>query len=102
MWRLCIVQPVAALRRQRVQQNIDAEFGVVFGQEAFVAEVVVPLAAVVFVGVKHAEAAVDFDAFQVVVYQVVAPAVQLEGSGRRAIGELEELRVDDVGLGDFL
>gem|GEM_PF-4282160 len=39
------------LDRKRVRDDVDAEFGVVFGQEAFVSEVVVPFAAVIFVAV---------------------------------------------------
>src|SRR3990167_8157538 len=54
-------------RAQRVHHDVDAEAGVVLGQEALVAPVVVPLAAVVLVAVQHPEAAVELDALEVFV-----------------------------------
>src|SRR5690606_19748705 len=64
----------AASGRQRIDDDVDRELRVVLGQEALVAPVVVPFAAVVLVAVEHAEAAADLDALQVVVHEVVAPA----------------------------
>src|SRR5690606_9254766 len=57
--------------------------------------VIVPLATIVLVAVEHAEAAVDADALEVVVHQVIAPAVELEAGGRRAV-ETEEAGIDGV------
>src|SRR5207342_1814398 len=78
---------------QCVHHDVDREPGVVLGQEALVAPVVVPLAPVILVAVEHAEAAVDLDAAQVIVHEIVAPPVQLEAGGGRALGEAEETAV---------
>src|SRR5690606_15616592 len=78
-----------------VHHDVDGELGVVFGEPALVAPVVVPFAAVVLVAVEHAQAALVLDALEVVVHQVVAPAVEFEAGGGRAV-ELEETRVQRV------
>src|SRR5690606_15626505 len=83
-----------------VHHDVDGEAGVVFREPALVAPVVVPFAAVVLVAVEHAEPALVLDAFQVVVHQVVAPAVQLEAGGRRAV-ELEEAGVERMRAGQL-
>src|SRR5690606_6770437 len=62
---------------QRVDDDVHRELRVVLGQEALVAPVVVPFAAVVLVAVEHAQATVHLDALEVVVDEVVAPAVEL-------------------------
>src|SRR6185503_15909247 len=92
---------IASSRRQRVHHHVDGELGVVLRQPALVAPVVVPLAAVVLVAVEDGDAAVDLDRLEVVVHQVVAPAVELEGGRRRAVVEVEEGVVDPVRLGDL-
>src|SRR5690554_254947 len=89
-------------RGQRVDDDVDRELRVVLGQEALVAPVVVPFAAIVLVAVEHPEAAVDPDALEVIVDQVVAPAVELVAGGGRAVGEAEEAVVQRVVVGQFL
>src|SRR5690554_2849367 len=89
-------------RCQRVDDDVDRELRVVLGQEALVAPVVVPFAAVVLVAVEHPEATVDLDALEVVVHQVVAPAVELVAGGGRAVGEAEEAVVQRVVVGQLV
>jgi hypothetical protein len=81
--------------------GVDREAGVVLGQPALVAPVVVPLAAVVLVAVEDADAPVDLDRLQVVVHQVVTPAVELERGGGRAVVEVEERVVERVVVADL-
>src|SRR5678816_978167 len=83
---------------ERIHDDVDREFCDVFSQPALVAPVEIPLAAVVLVAVEHAEPAVDRDSAQVVVHEIVAPAVQLHGGRRRSV-EGEEAAVDRVVLG---
>ncbi len=78
------------LVRQSVDDDVDAEACVVFGGEAFVFPVVVPFAAVVFVGIKNGDALIYVYSAQIVVNDVVAPAVEFVGSHGRAVGEFEE------------
>ncbi|EEF93703.1 hypothetical protein CATMIT_01664, partial [Catenibacterium mitsuokai DSM 15897] len=88
-------------RVQRIHHDVDPELGVVLGQEALVAPVVVPFAAVVLVAVQQPEAPVDLDAFKVIVDQIVAPAVEFE-TGRRRPVEDEEAAVDRMVLRQLL
>ena len=81
---------------QGVHHDIDRELGVVFGKEALVAPIVIPLTAVILVAVKQAETAVEFDAFEVIMHDIVAPAIQFETGGRR-FAEAEE-----AGVSEFL
>src|SRR6185503_6136705 len=87
--------PLATLRH-RVDDDVDGELRVVLAQEALVAPVVVPLAAVVLVAVEHGDAAAALDRLQVVVDDVVAPPVQLVRGLRRTVLELEEAAIDRV------
>src|SRR5580765_2572687 len=57
-----------------IDDDVDGEFGVVLAQEALVAPVVVPLAAVVLAAVQHRVPSAPIDPFQVLVHDVVAPA----------------------------
>src|SRR5690606_14742732 len=101
-WEEAVMRSPVRSVRQCVHHDVHTELRVVFGEEAFVAPVVVPFAAVVFVAVEHAQPAIDLDALEVVVHQVIAPAVELEAGGRRAVGELEEAVVDGVTVGQLL
>lgn len=67
--------PRTFLRRQRIHHDIDPEPCVINCQESFVAEVVIPFAAVIFVAVQYPDPAVDDNCFQIIVHKVVAPAV---------------------------
>src|SRR3546814_17347582 len=71
------------------------------GQPALVAPVVIPFAAIILVAVQHPEAAIDMDAFEVIVDEVVAPAVELETGGWWAI-EGKKAAVDRVPFRQFL
>src|SRR5688572_23537220 len=62
-------------RGHGVHDNVHAEFGVVLGQEALVAEVVVPFAPIVLVAVEQRDAPVDRERLQIIMYEVVPPAV---------------------------
>src|SRR5690606_7340009 len=84
-----------------VDHDVYAEPGIVLGQEALVAEVVVPFAAVVLVAVEDRDAAVDLDCLEVVVDQVVAPAVQLQARGWRPVLEREERAVERMVVGNL-
>src|SRR5712692_5281735 len=87
--------------RRRVHDDVDAELRVVLGEKALVAEIVVPLAPVILVAVEDGEPPVQDHALQVVVYQIVAPAVQLERGVRRSIREGEERSVELVLFGQL-
>ncbi len=86
---------------QCIHDNIHAEFRIVFGEEAFVAEVVVPLTSIIFIAIKYADAAIDGDGLEVVVYKIVPPTVELEGSVGRSFLKMEKGIVDGVVIGDF-
>ena len=47
--------------RQCVEDDVDAEFCVVFCQEAFVAKVIIPFTAIVFIAIEYTDAAVDYN-----------------------------------------
>ena len=79
--------PLTSSRRHRVDDDVDRELGVVLALEALVPPVVVPLAAVVLVAVEHADPAAVLDPAQVVVDDVVSPAVQLVRGRRRTVVE---------------
>src|ERR1700754_1817613 len=62
-----------------VEDDVYAKFGIVLGEEPFVPEIIIPFASIVFVAVENADAAIDGNGLQVVVYKIIAPAVELEG-----------------------
>src|SRR5512145_1668535 len=80
----------------RVHNDVDRKARIVVALKTFVPPVVVPFAAVILVGVQHAEAAAMFDAAQIVVDEIVAPPVQLVRRLRRSIGEAEERVIEPV------
>src|SRR5690606_10646804 len=68
---------------ERIHHHIHAEARVVEREEALVVRMVVPLRGVVLAAVQHADAAVALHSLQVLVDEVVAPAVELvAGCGR--------------------
>src|SRR5436853_6509287 len=87
------IEGIVAALRHRVDGDIDGEFGIVVAQEAFVPPVVVPLAAVVLVAVQNRKTIAPLDALQVVMDDVVAPAVELVRRLRRT-GKGEEAAID--------
>ncbi len=60
---------------QSVNGDVDAETCVVFSGEAFVFPIVIPFAAVIFVGIKHSDAMIYINSAQVIVNDVVAPTI---------------------------
>src|SRR5205823_11504808 len=91
----------SSLLVHHVNDDVDGEPGVVFAEEALVAPVVVPLAAVVLVAVEHGGSAAALDAFQVFVHDIVAPAVELVRRSRRPALEREEAAVDRMRDGQL-
>ena len=83
---------LTAVMRHRIHDEVDGELRVVLALESLVAPVVVPLAAVVLVAVEHAEPAAVLEPAQVVVDDLVAPAVQLVRRRRRAVSNVKKLR----------
>ena len=63
------------LGRQGVHNDIDPKLGVVLGQKAFISEIIVPLAAVILVAVQNPDAIANDYSFEVIMHQVIAPAV---------------------------
>src|SRR5687768_5957304 len=80
----------------RIDDDVYRESSVVVTLEPLVAPVVVPLAAVVLVGIQHADPAAMLDGAKVVVHQVVAPSVQFMRRLRRPVGKLKERSVEFV------
>src|SRR5215207_8407762 len=78
---------------ERIDDDVDAKACIVLGGKAFVRPIVVPFAAVVFVGVEDSNAPIYFHGFQVIVNKVVAPAVQFVRRGGRPFLEFEESAV---------
>ena len=85
-----------------VEDDIDAEFGIVFGEESLIAEVVIPFAAIIFVAIEYADAAIDGNGLQVIVNEVVAPAVEFEAGIGRAFFEMEEAAVEGMVIWDLM
>jgi len=84
------------LSGKRIRYNIDPKLGIVFGQKAFIPKVIIPFAAVVFIAVKHADSTIHHDGFEVVMHEVVAPAVQLERRSGRPFGKLKKAGVQGM------
>nr|GEU28510.1 hypothetical protein [Tanacetum cinerariifolium] len=91
----------AHLCSQRVLNDIDRKAGVVHCQKTLVAKVVVPLAAVVLVAVQEPHPPLDLHRFQIIVDQVIAPAIELPTGGGRPV-ELEKARINGVVVRDLL
>src|SRR5450432_4547186 len=85
----------------RIDHDVDAKLRIVLGEKTFVAEIIVPLAAVVLAAVEHADPTVDDDGLQIVVHEVVPPAVQFEGRGRRSLLEAKERPVEGMVIRDL-
>src|SRR5215210_4987213 len=86
---------------QRVDDDIDAEACIVLDGESLVRPVVVPFAAVILVGVEDSDAPVNLYRLQVIVNDVVAPAVQLVRCRGRTVLELEEGAVERMVVRQF-
>jgi len=66
-----------------IEDNIYPKFGIILGQEPFVPEIIIPFAAIVFIAEEYADAVIYQNCFQVIMYQVISPAIQFKrGSGR--------------------
>src|SRR6476620_1246854 len=84
--------------REGIYDQVHAEARVIDGREALVVGVVVPFGAVVLVAEKHLDPAILHHRFQILVDEIVAPAVELVTRCRRTIVELEEAGVNRVGF----
>ena len=73
--RLFVAPGVNTLRRHGINYDIDSETGVVQPHKALVPEIIVPFATEVLVRVKHRDTPVYLDGLEVLVYQVVTPAI---------------------------
>ena len=62
-------------RVHRIHNYVHPELGVILGQEAFVPEIVIPFAAVVFIAVKYCNAAINGNSFQIVMNKIITPTV---------------------------
>ncbi|MDB5242415.1 MAG: hypothetical protein JWP57_3040 [Spirosoma sp.] len=93
---------ILLLSGKRVGYDVDPKLGIVFGQKAFIPEVVIPFAAVVFVAIENANSTIHHNGFEVVMHEVVAPAVQLERRGRRPFGKFEKAGVEGMVIGNLL
>src|SRR6185312_7807725 len=71
--------------RERIYHDVDAELGVVDGEEPLVVGMVSPLRAVVLAAVEHGDAIAVQHGKQVLVDEVVAPSVQLVRGRRRPV-----------------
>src|SRR5687767_10707586 len=81
---------------QGVNDKIHRKPSIVFTPKSLVPPVVVPLAAVVLVRVHDAQASATLKTAQVVVNNVVAPAIQFVARLRRTIGKAEERAIQRV------
>src|SRR5688572_33094604 len=76
--------------REGIYDDVHAEARVVDGREALVVGVIIPLRAVVLVAVENPDSIATHHCLEMLVDQIVAPAVQLVAGRRRSIIELEE------------
>src|SRR5690606_31832771 len=81
---------------ERMHYHVDCEPRWINRQEALGSRMKVPLAAVILVAVQHGNPVSVHRCQQVLVYQVVAPAVQLVPGCRRAIRKLEKTVVQPM------
>src|SRR5687768_3432880 len=85
----------------RVHHQIDRKPRIVFPPKAFIPPVIIPLAAIILVRVENAQPAAPLQAAQVIVDDVVSPAIQLvtrlRGTFRKAEeGPIDRMRVRDL------
>src|SRR5690349_4831827 len=85
----------------RIHNDIHAELGIVFCQETLVPEIIIPFAAVILIAVQYSYTSIYFYSFQVIMYQVIAPTVQLEGRIGWTLLERKEGTVYRVPVGYF-
>src|SRR4051812_42997979 len=84
--------------RHGVDDDVHRELRVVLRAEALVAPVVIPLAAVVLVRVQDAQPALPLDAAQIVVHDVVAPAIELMARLRRSLRKTEKRPIQAMAV----
>lgn len=101
-----IYGPVCGLFRdghcvEGVKDDVHSELRIVFRQEAFVSKIVIPFATIILVTIEHADAAVDHDGLEIIMYQVVAPAVEFEGGVGGTFLEMKKAVVDRVVVRDL-
>src|SRR4051812_45442994 len=82
--------------REGIHDDVDAEACVVYGREALVIRVVIPFGAVILVTEQNLNAIAFHHCFQVLVNEIVSPAIELVTRRGRAIIELEEAAEDRI------
>src|SRR3954469_8215915 len=85
--------------REGIDDDVDPEARVVDGREALAVGVIIPLGAVVLAAVQHADAIALQHSLQVLVDEIVPPAVHLLARWRGSVSELEEAAEDLVIVG---
>src|SRR5205814_8280165 len=80
--------------REGIDHDVHAKACVVDGRETLRIRRIVPLGAVILAAVKDGDAISLHHRLQVLVHQIVAPAIQLVARRRRTVGELEEGAID--------
>src|SRR5438045_5545169 len=88
--------------REGIDHDVHAKAGVVDGRETLRIRRIVPLRAVILAAVENSDAISLHHRLQVLVHQIVAPAIQLVTRRRRTVGELEEGAIDLVIVGEIL
>jgi hypothetical protein len=73
-----------------MKNYVYTEAGIVFGKPAFVAEVIIPLAAVIFVAIQYTSFAIDQNRLQIIMHQIVAPAVEFYTGGGWPVFEMKK------------
>src|SRR5687767_3228626 len=96
--------PPRTSAREGIHDDVDAKARIVDSREALVIGVVVPFRAVVLVAVENSDPVAMKHGFQVLVNEVVAPAIQLMTGRRWSFLELEEravqwMRVREIDRG---
>src|SRR5437868_12858659 len=88
--------------REGIDHDVHAKAGVVDSRETLRIRRIVPLGAVILAAVENGNAISLHYRLQVLVHQIVAPAIQLVTRRRRTVGELEERSIDLVIVGEIL
>jgi len=89
-------------RIQRIHNNIHSKLGIILRQEPLVPEVIIPFAAIILIAVEDPDAAVDGDRFEIIMDEIVAPAIQLERSVGRTFLKREKGMIERVMIRDLL
>lgn len=90
------------LRCQCIGHYVYTKLGIVFSQKSLITKIVIPFAAVILIAIQNAYPAIDGNGLQVVMYQVIAPAIQFKRRSRWPFFKLKKTGVDRVIIRNFL